>query len=383
VTEHSFTNVFRGKRVLITGHTGFKGSWLSLWLSTLGAEVYGYSLAPPTSPNMFEDTKIESLLAKHIIADVRDEQKLLNSFSKIQPEIVFHLAAQPLVRLSYDQPVETYSTNVIGTVNLLEAVRKTNSIRVCQIITSDKCYENREWIYPYRENDPMGGHDPYSCSKGCAELVVSSYRNSFFHDKHQDKHSVSISSVRAGNVIGGGDWAADRIMPDCIKALVKSKIIKIRNPLAVRPWQHVLEPLSGYLWLAAKQYIEPHKYNQGWNFGPTDEGNVNVAKIASMIVKQWGAGSWKGPNNEAREVHEANVLKLDISQSRTLLGWFPVWSIEQTVKATVEWYRTYQTSLDTMPENNILLQLSLQQIENYTENASTKDLPWTAERQNG
>ena len=366
MTLDSFNNVFQGKRVLVTGHTGFKGSWLVLWLSTLGAKVYGYALTPPSAPNMFEAANIESLLTESFIADIRDEHTLSDVFQKVQPEIVFHLAAQPLVRLSYEQPVDTYATNVMGTVNLLEAVRQTQSIKVCQIITSDKCYENREWIYPYRENDPMGGHDPYSSSKGCAELIVSSYRNSFFETTHHSP--VSLSSVRAGNVIGGGDWAQDRIIPDCVRSLTQKQPIHVRNPLAIRPWQHVLEPLSGYLWLAAKQYLEPNQFNQGWNFGPTDEGNINVAKIADMVIRHWGSGKWQGPKNSQEEVHEANFLKLDITQSRALLGWFPVWSVDQAVQATVEWYGATDSST--------LQALSMKQIQSYTRDATTKHLPW-------
>jgi len=271
-----FNNIYNGKRVLVTGHTGFKGGWLSLWLKELGAEVIGYSLDPPTKPSFFEAVDLKNKLI-HIIGDVRDEKHLLSVFTKYQPEFVFHLAAQSLVRRSYKEPRLTYETNIMGTINVLETVRKTNSVKACIIITTDKCYENKEWVYGYRENDPMGGYDPYSSSKACAELVVSAYRNSFFNPKDYGKiHNIALSSVRAGNVIGGGDWGKDRIITDCVKTLFENKTINIYNPQATRPWQYVLEPLSGYLLLGSKMYKDGRKYSSAWNFGSGDNAIITV-----------------------------------------------------------------------------------------------------------
>jgi len=368
--KHQFNNVFQGKRVLVTGHTGFKGSWLSLWLSELGAEVYGYALDAPTTPSLFEEADVLSVLVGHEIGDVRDKGRLKAYVQKVRPEIVFHMAAQPLVRLSYVEPAETFETNVMGTVNLLEAVRSTPSVRVCQVITSDKCYENREWVYAYRENDPMGGYDPYSNSKGCSELVVSSYRQSFFHPERISEHGVSLSSVRAGNVIGGGDWALDRIIPDCIRALENDEPVNIRNPHAIRPWQHVLEPLSGYLWLAAKQYIEPEPHAEGWNFGPGSIGNVPVSDIAEMVVKAWGSGSYACENLDADKVHEARFLKLDITKAKDILKWQPVNSVDDAIRMTVKWY--LNRSLDA--EN--LQAETIEQIKLYSEKAAQAGVFW-------
>ncbi len=372
--KHQFDNVYQGKRVLVTGHTGFKGSWLVLWLSELGAEVYGYALNAPTDPSLFEEAEVAAVLAGHEIGDVRDRGHLKNYMKKVQPEIVFHLAAQPLVRLSYDEPAETYETNVMGTVNLLEAVRSTPAVRVCQVITSDKCYENREWVYAYRENDPMGGYDPYSNSKGCSELVVSSYRQSFFHPDRLSEHGVSLSSVRAGNVIGGGDWALDRIIPDCIRALEKGEPINIRNPHAIRPWQHVLEPLSGYLWLAAKQYLEPGLHEEGWNFGPGSIGNVPVSDIAAMVVKAWGSGSYACESPDADKVHEARFLKLDITKANDLLEWQPVNSVGDAIEATVAWYLARSVGTEG------LRAVTVNQISEYSEKAARSGVDWAVSR---
>ncbi len=333
---------YRGKRVFLTGHTGFKGSWLALWLSTLGAEAHGFALAPPTNPSLFEEARVRDHLAGHTIGDVRDYDGLGRALAAAKPEIVFHLAAQALVRASYRQPRETYETNVMGTVNLLDAVRAADSVRVCEVVTSDKCYENREWVYGYRENDPMGGFDPYSSSKGCAELVVAAWRRSFFNPADIARHGVSLSSARAGNVIGGGDWAEDRIIPDCIRALQKNESILVRNPRAIRPWQHVVEPLSGYLLLAARQWESPAELADGFNFGPTSAGNITVGEIAERVVRGWGSGAWYSPaaaNPAARDPHEANFLKLDITKATALLGWRPAWSVDQAVENTVGWYR--------------------------------------------
>ena len=374
--KHQFNHVYSGKRVLVTGHTGFKGSWLSLWLSKLGAEVYGYALDAPTDPSLFDEADVASTLTGHEVGDIRDRDHLKAYLEQVQPEIVFHLAAQPLVRLSYDEPAETFETNVMGTVNLLEAVRNTSSVQVCQVITSDKCYENREWVYAYRENDPMGGYDPYSNSKGCSELVVSSYRQSFFHPDRLDEHGVSLSSVRAGNVIGGGDWALDRIIPDCIRALEKKEPINLRNPHAIRPWQHVLEPLSGYLWLAAKQYLKPGAYEEGWNFGPGSIGNVPVSDIAAKVVKEWGRGSFSCDLSDADKVHEARFLKLDITKANDLLDWHPVNSVNDSIEATVVWYLARSKNTEDLQS------MTMKQISEYSEKAARSGVEWAMNKDN-
>jgi CDP-glucose 4,6-dehydratase len=337
-----FKNFYRNKRVFVTGHTGFKGAWLSLWLAELGAHVYGYSLEPPTQPSLFEEADVGACLVTHQIADVLDFEMLAKAVHEAKPDIVFHLAAQALVRRSYREPRKTYETNVLGTVNILEAVRAVDSVRVCQIITSDKCYENREWIYPYRENEPMGGTDPYSSSKGCAELVVEAYRHSFFDPAKIDRHGVSLASARAGNVIGGGDWAEDRIIPDCIRALSRSETIPVRNPNAIRPWQHVLEPLSGYLQLAAAQWAEPCGFAQGWNFGPFTAGHLTVREVADEVIRNWGSGEWQSvgeSSTDATPLHEATYLKLDITKATSLLRWRPSFTVQQAIAETVRWYR--------------------------------------------
>ena len=283
-------NFWRGKRVFMTGHTGFKGSWLSLWLQSMGAQVVGYALAPPTNPSLFEVAEVGKGMTS-IIGDIRDLEKLRAVFTEHKPDIVIHMAAQPLVRYSYIEPVETYATNVMGTVNLLEAVRSTPSVKAVVNITSDKCYENREWVWGYRENEAMGGYDPYSSSKGCAELVASAYRNSYFHPDKYQQHGVAIASARAGNVIGGGDWAGDRLIPDILRAIVLGEPVHIRSPHAIRPWQHVLEPLSGYLQLAQKLYTDGTAYAEGWNFGPNEEDAKPVQWIVEKLTESWGEGS--------------------------------------------------------------------------------------------
>ncbi|HEY0037017.1 MAG TPA: CDP-glucose 4,6-dehydratase [Longimicrobium sp.] len=337
----AFGGVFRGRRVFVTGHTGFKGGWLALWLAELGAEVHGYALEAPTTPSLFADAGVEGVLASHTVADVRDAAALRRALLEARPEVVIHMAAQPLVRLSYDAPAETYEVNVMGTVNLLDAVRAAGTVRVCQVVTSDKCYENREWVYGYRENDPMGGFDPYSSSKGCAELVVSAYRRSFFPVEALEGGGASVSSVRAGNVIGGGDWALDRIVPDCVRALARGESILVRNPRAVRPWQHVLEPLAGYLHLAATQLRSPALGADGWNFGPSAAGSVPVAEIVDTLAREWGGGGWHTPEPVpgAAAPHEAHLLKLDITKAQTLLGWRPVYEVHEAVAETTRWYR--------------------------------------------
>lgn len=336
-----FDNFYKGKRVLITGHTGFKGSWLSVWLHELGAEVAGIGLDPATDRDNFVLTRIGEKIVADIRADIRDGERMKRIFREFQPEIVFHLAAQPLVRLSYDIPVETYQTNVMGTINILEAIRATDSVKVGVMITTDKCYENKEQIWGYRENEPMGGYDPYSSSKGAAELAIASWRRSYFNPEKYSTHGKSIASVRAGNVVGGGDWALDRIIPDCIRALEAGRPIDIRSPKAIRPWQHVLEPLSGYLMLAHKMWDSPTEYCEGWNFGPRAESISTVWEVASKVVEHYGSGSLRDLS-DPNALHEAKLLMLDISKAKFRLGWEPRMNIDQTVRMTVEWYKMYR-----------------------------------------
>jgi len=335
--QKPFNDYFNSRTVLVTGHTGFKGSWLCAWLSSLGAEVHGYALAPPSTPGLFRQANLESKLASHTIADIRCYDSLLDVMQRVRPEVVFHLAAQPLVLTSYEQPLNTLDTNIMGTANLLEAVRQVDSVRVCQIITSDKCYENREWAYGYRETDPMGGHDPYSSSKACAELVTAAYRNSFFTGAQ--RHPVSIATVRAGNVIGGGDWAENRIVPDCIRALADGKRIDIRRPHAIRPWQHVLDPLSGYLMLAARQAIDPDTYSVPWNFGPSSGGAKSVQELVQELIHCWGSGHFLAQEDSAQK-HEAGFLQLDCTKSNMLLNWSPVLSFSESVAWSAHWYKS-------------------------------------------
>ena len=336
-----FHDFYRGKRVLVTGHTGFKGSWLSIWLHELGAEVIGVAQDPFTERDNFVLSGIGQRIKADIRADIRDGERIKEIFRQYQPEIVFHLAAQPLVRLSYDIPVETYQTNVMGTIHILEAIRFTDSVKVGVMITTDKCYENREQIWGYRENEPMGGYDPYSSSKGAAEIAIASWRRSFFHPGAYEKHGKSIASVRAGNVIGGGDWALDRIIPDCIKALEAGKPIEIRSPKAIRPWQHVLEPLSGYMLLAQKMWNEPVKYCEGWNFGPKAESITNVWDVASMVIENYGSGELKDLS-DPNALHEAKLLMLDISKAKFQLGWEPRMSLDKCIQLVVDWYKRYK-----------------------------------------
>lgn len=322
-----------GKRVFLTGHTGFKGTWLALWLQTMGAEVSGYALAPDTTPALFTLTDAAQGMAASTLVDIRDAAAVAAALAASQAEIVLHLAAQPLVRASYSDPLGTYATNVMGTAHVLEAARRTNHVKVVQVITTDKCYENREWLYPYRETDRLGGHDPYSNSKACAELVVSSYRACFMAEA-----GIHLASARAGNVIGGGDWAADRIVPDCIRALTASQAIAIRNPHAIRPWQHVLEPLAGYLVLAEAQYAGQANTDSGFNFGPEPSNVVSVGTLAEALVARWGSGVLQIAT-DPHAVHEAHILKLDISKARALLDWTPRWDFAKTIAQTADWYR--------------------------------------------
>jgi CDP-glucose 4,6-dehydratase len=333
------------KRVFITGHTGFKGSWLCLWLSRLGAKVTGYALDPPTNPSLFKLARVDKLITS-IIGDVRDNKKLAKCLSEAKPAIVFHLAAQPLVRDSYKIPVDTYSINVLGTVGILEAIRlHGDSVRAFINITTDKVYENRERLRAYRENEPLGGYDPYSNSKACSELVTASYRNSYFNTDAYNKHKIAVATARAGNVIGGGDWAADRIVPDCIKAILANKPIIVRNPHAIRPWQHVLEPLSGYLCLAEKLCKDGPKYAESWNFGPVDRDCKTVGYLVKTICEQWGTKA-KYSLAKNKGPHEASFLKLDCSKAHARLGWSPHWNLEKALSATVAWYETYSLKGD-------------------------------------
>jgi len=349
-------DTYHGKTVLITGHTGFKGSWLSLWLESLGAKVIGYSVVPPTYPSVF--TAIG--LSNHIIdirGDIRDFNKVFETIKKYQPEFIFHLAAQPLVRYSYKHPLETFDVNIIGTANILEATRILQLPTTCVCITSDKCYENQECDYAYRETDPLGGHDPYSASKGAAEIVIAAYRKSFFNTNN--KNGVSLSSARAGNIIGGGDWAEDRIVPDCIRSLVEEKPVELRNPYAIRPWQFILDPLFGYLLLAIKMKEKPETYAGAWNFGSYQPNAVTVQTITEKVLKEWGSGTWQGASQNEINPHESNHLKLDISKSTTKLGWKPVYDINETIQKTVEWYKEYYTGKIDMYE------FSLEQVKSY------------------
>jgi len=340
-----------GKKVFLTGHTGFKGGWLSLWLNDLGADVKGYALAPVTTPSLFEEASVAENIDSEI-GDIRNLDQLRNSMVDFNPDILIHMAAQPLVRLSYKEPVETYETNVLGTVKVLEAARSCPNLKAIVSVTTDKCYENKEWIWGYRENEPMGGHDPYSSSKGCAELVTSAYRRSFMQEA-----GIGLASARAGNVIGGGDWSDDRLIPDILRAFEKNEPVVIRNPKSTRPWQHVLEPLSGYLVLAQKLYENPNEYAEGWNFGPHDDDAKPVDWILDRMVGQWGEGaSWILDNGN--HPHEAGYLKLDISKAKSKLQWRPTWHLEQTLEKIVRWHQAWRNKEDMQA-------LCLKEIQDY------------------
>lgn len=352
-----FKNFYQHKKILITGHTGFKGGWLAFWLQTLGAEVIGYALPPPTIPNFFDTVKLGEKIIS-VLGDIRDRKTLENVFKQYQPEIVFHLAAQPLVRYSYREPVETYETNVMGTVHVLEACRTTPSVRAVVNITSDKCYENTDQQRNYKENDSMGGHDPYSSSKGCAELVTQVYIRSYFNPEEvSPTQKCSLASGRAGNVIGGGDFAPDRLIPDCIRALTTGKLIAIRYPDAIRPWQHVLESLYGYLLLAQHLYEGGRAFSGGWNFGPNDEDRKPVREIVEHVISLWEKnGSWQiDPGNH---LHEAPYLALDCSKAKAGLGWFPQWDINSALEESVAWYKAFS-------QNEDMAKITLQQITMY------------------
>ncbi|MBP2644432.1 MAG: CDP-glucose 4,6-dehydratase [Firmicutes bacterium] len=352
INKHFWQN----KKVFITGHTGFKGSWLCLWLYSLGAKVTGYALSPPTKPSLFEICQIDKLITS-VSGDIRHSEKLTKTLQACNPEIIIHLAAQPLVLDSYKNPVDTYTINVMGTVHLLEAVRSCDSVKSVINITTDKCYDNKEWLWGYRENEPLGGFDPYSNSKACSELVTAAYRNSFFNPQEYHKHGVAIATARAGNVIGGGDWARDRLIPDCLKAIVNNEKILIRNPSAIRPWQHVLEPLKGYLLLAQKLYEEGSSYAEGWNFGPDDRDAQPVEWIVKRICEAWPSSAGYEIDSH-RYLHEAHYLKLDCSKAKARLGWYPRWNLEECLQKIIEWVRAYSEKAD-------IATVCLNQIEEY------------------
>ena len=339
------------KKVFLTGHTGFKGGWLSLLLQSLGAKVYGYALNPPTAPSFFNVAKVSQVLVLNTIADIRDITSLEKAMMSAKPDIVMHLAAQPLVRHSYLDPVETYATNVMGTVNLFEAVRKTTSVRAVVNVTTDKCYENREWIWPYREDEAMGGYDPYSSSKGCSELITAAYRRSFLANA-----GIAVATARAGNVIGGGDWAEDRLIPDFLRAIDKNQTLMIRSPNAIRPWQHVLEPLAGYLLLAEHLFSQGDEFAQGWNFGPSDEDAKTVAWIVDKLVATIPNAHWQIESQA--QPHEANYLKLDSSKARIKLGWQPQWDLETTLQKIMDWHLHWKNVGD-------MHQFTLSQVSEY------------------
>ena len=360
-----FSGIYKDKTVLVTGHTGFKGSWLCFWLKQMGAKVVGYSLEAPTNPNHFELLNLDITSIK---GNIKDLEHLNTVFQTYKPDIVFHLAAQALVKYSYENPIETYETNVMGTLKVFEASR-INNVKAIVNITSDKAYENREWIWGYRENDPMGGYDPYSSSKGCADILTNSYRNSFFNIKDYKKtHNTLIATCRAGNVIGGGDWAKDRLITDIMISVSIGKKVSIRNPKATRPWQHVLEPLSGYLQIGQKLLEEKVEFAEAWNFGPSDEGSITVEKVVKNVKKHWDKIDYE-INQDPNQLHEANLLKLDCTKANTILKWKDVWDSETTFEKTVNWYKNFY-------ENNKEL-LTQSDLENYIKEAVGKNIVWT------
>ncbi|MEP1094953.1 MAG: CDP-glucose 4,6-dehydratase [Cyclobacteriaceae bacterium] len=339
----SLSETYRDKKVFVTGHTGFKGAWLGSWLKLLGATVRGYSLPPQTTPSLFTELKLGNE-CESIFGDIRQEEKLRKAILDFKPDFVFHLAAQPLVRESYKDPLGTYETNVLGTANLLHILRNLEKC-TCLLITTDKVYENREWHYPYRENDRLGGYDPYSSSKACCEILIDSFRNSFFNGDDFENHQISLASARAGNVIGGGDWSEDRIVPDIVLSLRKEKTILLRNPHAIRPWQHVLEPLGGYLLLASRLNSEPSKHSMPWNFGPKMEDNISVENLVQKAINIWGSGEFK-VLREANQPHEAGLLKLDISQAVNQIDWKPKWNCDVAIEKSINWYKCFDMDED-------------------------------------
>ncbi|MEW6671041.1 MAG: CDP-glucose 4,6-dehydratase [Thermodesulfobacteriota bacterium] len=359
-----FNRIYQGRRVLVTGHTGFKGSWLTLWLSQMGAKVTGYSLKPATEPNHFN---LLDLGINSIIGDIRDAENVKYTFKEQQPEIVFHLAAQAIVRASYKDPVETFTSNVMGTINVFEAVRNCDSVKAIVNVTSDKCYENKEWPWGYREIDPVGGYDPYSASKGCAEIITNCWRHSFFNSsKHLSANSTLIASARAGNVIGGGDWAPDRLIPDMVRAVSRNEKVQIRNPESIRPWQHVLEPLSGYLLLGQKLLEGQKECAKAWNFGPSDDKNLSVGEVVGLVKRAWPEVNYE-IQQKTDYPHEAGMLKLDSSKARLKLKWNTVWDVETAIVLTIEWYKKFYES------NNVL---SIENLKFFILEARNKNMLW-------
>ena len=367
-SKSMFKGIYKDRTVLVTGHTGFIGSWLVLWLQSLGAKVVGYSLESSTKPSLFETLGLENEIT-HIIGNVQDNQNLSDNIEKYKPEIVIHLAAQPLVRVSYEDPVETFRTNILGTVNILDSIRKSDSVSSCVVMTSDKCYQNLDADRFHKETDPLGGSDPYSASKGAAEIITNSFRNSFFNKSN-------IATVRAGNVIGGGDWAKDRIVPDCIRALTTNKKIMVRNPSSIRPWQFVLEPISGILWLGSKLYTKPEKYSEAWNLGPNQTSNITVEKVVQNIIRIWDKdgsekGSWLDTSKESKnQPNESISLLLDSTKALTYLEWKTIYSFEMAINQTVSWYKSYYNNDTSMKE------LSVHQIEQYSKTADQMNITW-------
>lgn len=363
-----FGGTYAGRRVFVTGHTGFKGAWLTLWLHRLGARVTGYALTPPTSPSLYELARVHELCDSHI-SDIRDRDALRGAIARAQPDLVFHLAAQPLVRRSYVDPIETFETNIMGTVNLLEAVRDCPSVSAVQVITTDKCYENREWTFAYRENDALGGHDPYSASKAAAEIVTSAYERSFFGVGNGSSRRVSVCSVRAGNVVGGGDYADARIIPDCIRAFAHNEPVALRYPNATRPWQYVLDCLGGYLHLARRQ-MESADLRGAWNFGPGPEPDTRVSRVVEEVIRSWGTGTWTD-GSIPKQPHEANSLRLDCTKSATLLGWRPTLDVFESVEESVRWYRDVHDNHDPRKTSEDTL-------ERYLGQAAERRTVWTS-----
>lgn len=360
-----FNNVYQNKTVLITGHAGFKGSWLAFWLKQLGAKVIGYSLVPDTDNTLYEVLKLNTLLDGEVLADIRDEKKLEETFAKYNPDMVFHLAAQPIVRLSYTEPVLTYETNIIGTLKVLEAARKTPTVKAFVNVTTDKCYENKEKKEGYKEDEPMGGYDMYSSSKGCSEILSSSYRRSFL----DGGKPFALGTGRAGNVIGGGDWAKDRLIPDCIRAFQKNETVFIRNPYATRPWQHVLEPLAGYLRLGQKLWEEGAKFAQGYNFGPEMNKDVKVCEVAKMVADTWGNGKVEVGNGDG--LHEATLLQLNIEKADKELGVRPVYSAQEAIVKTTEWYKAFYAG------NEDMVTYTQMQLNEFIKTAQSKHMEWS------
>jgi CDP-glucose 4,6-dehydratase len=365
-SEGELREAYAGRRVFLTGHTGFKGGWLALWLKELGAEIHGYALAPESTPSLFEATAVASACARSTLADIRDLPRLEGALREARPDVVFHLAAQALVRVSYDSPLPTLETNLLGTAHVLEAVRRVGRPCAVVVVTSDKCYENREWVYGYREDEAMGGHDVYSMSKGAAELVTASWRRSFFPPAKLAEHGVAIATARAGNVVGGGDWSRDRILPDCIAALAGGRPIAVRNPRGVRPWQHVLEPLSGYLLLGARLSRGPveerARHCEPWNFGPHLDDARAVRDVVEAVIREWGSGAWED-RHDPSALHEAGLLRLSIEKAQARLGWLPRWRFDETFGKAVGWYKAFHAGT----EGAALRALTVRQIHEYLE----------------